>query len=184
MGRVEDFLPEKLIIGVLSSLPDGFDQVEPVLRDSFGEVDYRSEEIPFTFTSYYDAEMGTPILRKFYSFAEPADPGRLAAVKGETNLLEERWTGGGLRRVNLDPGLLGMGRLVLASTKGPGHRIALSNGIYAEVTLVFRAKDFHPLPWTYPDFRSKEYSRIFQEIRGIYHGQLRQLGFDRRLEGK
>jgi hypothetical protein len=184
MGTVEDFLPEKLIIGVLSSLPDGFDQVEPVLRDSFGEADYRSSDIPFTFTSYYDGEMGTPILRKFYSFTDPLDPARLADIKSTTNRLEERWAGDGLRRVNLDPGLLGMGRLVLASTKGPGHRIALSNGIYAEVTLVFRAKDFQPLPWTYPDFRSLEYRRIFREIRDMYHGQLRSLGFDRRLEGK
>ncbi len=184
MGRIEDFLPEKLVIGVLSSLSDGFDSVEPVLRDSFGEVDYRSGDIPFTFTSYYDAEMGTPILRRFYAFTEPIDPGRLAGIKSATNLLEERWAGDGLRRVNLDPGLLGMGRLVLASTKGPGHRIALSGGIYAEVTLVFRAKNFQALPWTYPDFRSAEYNLIFREIRDIYHGQLRSLGFDRRLEGK
>lgn len=182
MGSIEDFLPEKLVVGVLSSLPDGFGEVERALNDVLGVIDYRGDAIPFTFTSYYDDEMGTPIFRRIYSFRELIDPSSLADIKCAANELEERWRRGSGRRVNLDPGLLGMGRLVLASTKGPGHRIALRRGIYAEVTLVYRAKTFQPLPWTYPDFRSPEYHRILNEIREIYHGQLKELGFGKRLE--
>ncbi len=177
VGTITDFMPEKLIIGVLSSLPDRFVRVEPQLREEFGAIDYSSEELAFTYTTYYDDEMGTPIFRKFYAFREPIDPQRLASVKRRSNKLEGVWGEAGHRRINLDPGLLGLGRLILASTKGPGHRIPLSEGIYAEVTLFFRAGSYQALPWTYPDFRSEAYQKILKDIRAMYHKQLKELGF-------
>lgn len=176
MGAIDEFVPEKLIIGVLSSLPDRFCTVQPILEDEFGTIDYISEEIPFSFTRYYDQEMGTPIFRRFYAFKQPVTPDSLSAVKRRSNDLESKWAVGDKRRVNLDPGLLSLGRLVLASTKGPGHRIALADGIYAEVTLYYRAKRFQTLPWTYPDFRSDEYGAILREIREIYQNQLTDMG--------
>jgi hypothetical protein len=58
------------------------------------------------------------------------------------------------RRVNLDPGLLSLYNLVLASTKSFAHRIYLRDGIYAEVTLLYQAGKFSPLAWTYPDYQT------------------------------
>ena len=79
------------------------------------------------------------------------------------------------RKINLDPGLLDLNRLVLATTKHAGHRIPLAEGIYAEITLHYRRGRFEPLPWTYPDYRSEEYQRILLELREIFHGQLKHL---------
>ena len=42
------------------------------------------------------------------------------------------------RPLNLDPGYLTLGKLVLASTKDFAHRIYLGRGIYAEMTLFYR----------------------------------------------
>jgi hypothetical protein len=148
------------------------------LEEHFGEIDYTSEELLFSWTSYYNEEMGSPIFRKFFSFKELVDPGILSSVKMKSNDLEDFWKREGRRHVNLDPGLLGLGRLVLASTKGPGHRIALEAGIYAEITLYYRAKHFQVLPWTYPDFRSPEYQVILGDIRDLYHSQIKAAGWD------
>jgi hypothetical protein len=59
---------------------------------------------------------------------------------------------GGPRPANLDPGLLSAHNLVLASTKAHAHRVYLSDGIFAEVTLVYRHGMYQPLEWTYPDY--------------------------------
>jgi len=79
-----------------------------------------------------------------------------------------------LRRVNIDPGYLDLSRLVLASTKDFSHRIYLNQGVYAETTLIFKAKTFQPLEWTYPDYRTSEYIEIFNQIREIYNQQIKK----------
>ncbi|MDP2044240.1 MAG: DUF4416 family protein [Candidatus Omnitrophota bacterium] len=40
--------------------------------------------------------------------------------------------------------------------------------MFAEVTLSYRGDSFSPNEWTYPDFRSKEYINIFNQIRELY----------------
>jgi hypothetical protein len=168
MGTLKPFAPEKLVIGVLSSLPSSWEDVFSDLERLFGPSDYRSAGIPFTFTRYYDAEMGVPIERRFYSCRDLVDPERLADVKLRTNALEDGYRQAARRRVNLDPGLLSLSRVALATTKEAAHRIPLRRGIYAEVTLIFEKGGFRPLPWTYPDYRTDRYREIFREIRALY----------------
>lgn len=138
----------------------------------FGPVDYESGEIPFTFTDYYSAEMGDGIRRVFLAVAELCDPSRLAEVKRETDRIETHFAVDGRRQVNLDPGMLTLGRLILASTKDNAQRIPLRDGIYAEITLLYRRRGFVPLQWTYPDYRSPAYHRVLAEIRSRYKAQL------------
>ena len=175
MGAIEAFKAENLIIGVLSTLENGEIEVREILEREFGPADLVSDDIEFNFTSYYDSEMGAGIRRMFYSFSRLVDPAELPRIKHRTNELEENWAADGNRRVNLDPGLLDLNRLILATTKNVGHRIPLQDGIYGEVTLIYMKKDFHPLPWTYPDYRSPEYISILKEIRTLYRNKLKQL---------
>jgi hypothetical protein len=107
------------------------------------------------------------------AFERLIDPGRLAEIKLLTNGLEQEWSEGGRRRINLDPGYVSRSKLVLATTKNHGHRIYLGRGIYAEVTLTYRDKDYRPWPWTYPDYRTESYREILRAIRGIYLAQLK-----------
>ena len=58
------------------------------------------------------------------------------------------------RPLNLDPGLLTLGKFMLATTKDQGHRIYLRDGIFAEVTLHYQAGTWEPWPWPDPERRA------------------------------
>ena len=176
MGRNSSFKREKLILPVLFTDPGALAGASTALIRRFGPVDYRSGELPFTFTRYYEREMGKGIRRLFLSFEKPVDPAALSSIKRFTNRIEARFQGDRGRRINLDPGLLDLNRLLLATTKYAGHRIPLRRGIYAEITLHFREGRFQALPWTYPDFRSPEYREILLTVRELFHRQLKQRG--------
>jgi len=180
MGENHFFQKEKLVLGALYSSDMGDKEraeTEDLFQSAWGPWDYRSDDISFNFTDYYEEEMGPNLLRRFYSFQQLRSPEELAAIKVFTNSWEsERFFPGGGRRVNLDPGFLSLGRLMLATTKNRAHRIPLSQGIYAEVTLMYQGKAFQALPWTYPDFRDPGYQEILLEIRRLYREQLRSVG--------
>ena len=165
----------KLIVGMLSPAEKLFREVEKVLEERFGKIDFSSKLIPFTYTKYYDKEMGPGILRKFISFKELIDAGRIAEIKNHSCRLEKQFSSPrGARRINLDPGYVSGAKLVLATTKDYDHRVYLRDGIYAEGTLHFRNGSFESHPWTYPDYRTEEYIEIFNKIRTLFLEQLRK----------
>src|SRR5690349_17435970 len=110
MGRAGAYTRQKLVLGVLTSCPGSREQILAAAREEWGREDYVSPLIPFTWSHYYDAEMGTPIHRLFVSFERLVDPSCLADIKVRSNTLEERWRDGEKRTVNLDPGLLALSR--------------------------------------------------------------------------
>ncbi len=175
MGTIKEPLPVKLVMPMISGYAELFETAAAALVDHFGPIDYRSPILPFAHTTYYEAEFGPDLERCFLSFETLVDPGSLAEIKVLTNTLEGRWQEGGRRRINLDPGYVSLAKLVLATTKNHGHRIYIGQGIYAEVTLTYRNKDYRPLPWTYPDYRAEAYLEILRTIRGIYLSQLGRL---------
>lgn len=179
MGDAGKPAQTRLFCGMLAADNALFTRAEALLEEAFGAIDSASSIIPFTFTDYYAAEMGTGLLRKFVSFAPPVDPGRLADIKLLTIELERKLAEAGepmRRRVNLDPGYVTPAKVVLATTKNFAHRICLGQGIYAEITLNFDRKGciFHD--WTYPDFRSEFYARYLLELRELCMAQAREGG--------
>lgn len=135
----------------------------------FGPVAAVSDAFDFTETNYYDAEMGAGLKKQFWVFAAPIDPGRLAAIKRQTNLWEAEYAALEAhpepRPLNLDPGYLTLAKLVLASTKDHAHRMYLADGIYAEVTLAYRRGGWQPHDWTYPDYRRADFQQFFTRCR-------------------
>jgi hypothetical protein len=176
MGTAGAFTPEKLVLGVLTSRPEIRREIAAAAGETWGPVDYESSLLPFTWSHYYDEEMGTPIQRFFLSLETLVDPSCLAVVKQTANLLEERWHVGRRRTVNLDPGLVALSRFILATTKENAHRIPLSGGIYAEVTLLWVKGSYRGLEWTYPDYRSEPVIAILNHIRSVYKDQLKKPG--------
>lgn len=176
MGRISSPRPVKLFVGALTSLPALVTQVEDRLSVEFGPMDLQSGPYPFSDTHYYDLEMGTPIERYFFGFSGLNSPEALAAIKIKTNSIEELFAAENqqvARPVNLDPGYLELAKVVLASTKNFYHRILLSDGIYAEVTLHYENGAWQPLPWTFPDFRSGRYNDFFTRLREKYRADLK-----------
>jgi len=172
MGTAHAFVPEQLVVAVLSSRPGRLAEARSALGERFGPVAFASDPVPWNFTAYYDAEMGPGIVRLFWAFERLVDPAELAAIKLSTNAVEDSFREGGDRKLNLDPGLLTLSRFVLATTKDHAHRIPLRDGIYAEVTLTFEHGAFRPLPWTYPDYRTDGVRAILKEIRDRYRERL------------
>jgi len=158
--------PAKLVVGLLSSGRNLLAQAESALVEGFGTVTVKSLEMPFSFTDYYEKEMGPNLTRQWVAFHGLVEPDQLGDFKQTTGRLEKRFRGpNGQRRVNLDPGLLSLHNLVLASTKGFAHRICLRDGIYAELTLLFQAGKFQSLAWTYPDYQTEVCQKFLLQCR-------------------
>ena len=123
----------------------------------------------FEETDYYEKSMGGPLLKTLWAFEALATPSELAAWKQETNRWERDYARDHptdvARPLNLDPGYLTLGKLVLASTKDHAHRIYLHSGIYAEVTLGYRKGRWHNWEWTYPDYRREDVQAFFTSCR-------------------
>ena len=173
MAEAREFQRCALIIGVLSTLESQHDRLIAVLEDNFGPVDMHSPVLDFSFTDYYDAEMGGRPVRYLLLFRNLIDPSALADIKTLTNELEKQFSLDGNRRINLDPGTLSLANLVLATCKDRSHRIALKDGIYGETTLIYQDHDFQRLPWTYADYSSEEVRSILRSFRARYRELLK-----------
>lgn len=170
-----DFPKEKLICGILFNSSTNLNTALDFLKANIGEIDYQSPDESFSkFTTYYNDEIGGEVFRVFVSFKELVDPSSLADIKLKTNSFEAIHAINNKRPINLDPGLISTGRLILATTKNASHRIALHSGIYVEMTLFFSKNEFTALPWTYPDFSSDDVRHHMFNIRNLYKKQYKQ----------
>lgn len=173
MGTVHKPDPVKLIASVLAGNPRWILEARTALIRALGPIDLESELLSFDHTDYYTAEFGPGLQRQILAFERLVSADELPAIKRQTNDLEWSLWGDNRRRVNLDPGYVSLGKLVLASTKDHAHRLYLGQGIYGEVTLTYQRGCFRPWPWTYPDYASERYCDLFAEIRRRYKAQLK-----------
>jgi hypothetical protein len=187
MAQIHAPLPVKLIVGILTSVSEILPEAEKLLSEAYGPIDARSELFPFIWTHYYDAEMGSPIYRCFLSFTTLIESSTIAEIKIKTNAIESALLSrypSIARPINLDPGYLEQSKIVLASTKNFFHRILISQGIYAEVTLHYQDGRWCSFPWTFPDYKSEHYHSFFTSLRDCYRRQLNDAGFKIRLPKK
>lgn len=173
MGVIKSIEPVKLIIGFIFKEEKIFNKAKVALEKQFGIPDFESQRLVFNHTDYYEKELGIGLRRKFISFRKLIRPDKLSKIKIATNKIEDKFSKGKARLINIDPGYLDLAKLVLASTKDFKHRIYLSKGIFAEITLFYQNKSFQTWEWTYPDYRTNEYIGIFNYIRGIYARQIK-----------
>ncbi|OGS36392.1 MAG: hypothetical protein A2293_03690 [Elusimicrobia bacterium RIFOXYB2_FULL_49_7] len=172
MGIVRKPESVKLFAGIIAESNKAIENLTRILTVRWGEIDVESKSIQFDFTSYYEREMGKNLIRKWVGFAKLINPGEIAGIKTETNNIEQETAVSEKRRINIDPGYLALSKVVLASTKDFSHRIYLDKGIYAEITLLYRDKEFIPLAWTYSDYQSETATSFFKNLRQQYHRQL------------
>jgi hypothetical protein len=175
MGKIIKPHPVKLIVGFIFKDESFYQKSKIILERAFGKIDFESQTLTFSHTDYYQKEFGRNLLRKFASFKELIHREALPRIKIYTNGIESKLSQEKRRRINIDPGYLDMAKLVLASTKDYKHRIYLNKSIYAEITLFYQDKTFQPWEWTYRDYRTPEYIRIFNQIRQIYAEQLKKI---------
>jgi hypothetical protein len=166
-----------LVVAAFSRHPEAVSWAEEQLQPVYGPIALRSADYAFHHTRYYEPQMGTSLRKRLIVFEPQIAPDCLPAVKQHTIQLERQLAESGgypePRPLNLDPGLLQLGKFLLASTKDQSHRIYLRDGIFAEVTLRFHDGAFEPWPWTYADYREPEILRFLAEARARLYERLR-----------
>ncbi len=176
MGIITEPGPVKLIIGMLSQDTSLFEAIKDNLQQEYGPLDIESNVLQWEHTQYYEKEMGAGLKRQFVFFRDLIHPGIIADIKLKTDETEKKHLNKRSGRIiNLDPGYLDTAKLVLATTKDFSHRIYLNKGIYGEVTLIYSGGFYQALPYTFPDYRTKEYMDIFEQARGLYKKQIQAL---------
>jgi hypothetical protein len=169
MGEIHAPAPVLLLVAASSRYIEALDWARQRCAARYGPVALASDPFDFTETDYYTATMGADLKKQFCAFERLIDPAALADVKLESSRWEAEYAALARhpepRPLNLDPGYITPARLVLASTKDHAHRVYLRDGIYAEVTLMYRHRRWQPLEWTYPDFRREDYQRFFSQCR-------------------
>lgn len=169
MGFIRKPEKVKLIVGVIANDTALLGKVKRILEKKLhNTADFESPVLDFTYTEYYNKEMGGGLKRKFFSFKNNISLNNIEKIKLLTNSIEKRFSVDSKRPLNIDPGYIDLSKLVLFSTKDYSHRIHVGKGIFAEVTLYYKDKRFNFWPWTYPDYKSDDYLAIFNSIREIY----------------
>lgn len=179
MWELREPRPVKLIVGILASDERCLTAAGESVSAALGAFDLVSDIWSFEQTEYYADQIGPRILRQFVSVERLIDPGELAQIKHRTNAVEQELaatlSAPFPRPVNLDPGIIEPSKLILATTKNYAHRVYIGMRMYAEVTLIFDKGDWRALPYTYPDYRRREYQDFFSKVRDRLVEQLRSM---------
>jgi Domain of unknown function (DUF4416) len=176
MAEPRPVTPLLLIVAAFSRYPEVLAWAGEQIDSLFGTIGLVSLPFDFVQTRYYEASMGTGLKKCFFVCERLIEPNTMADAKLQTNLLEleaaTNWRKPEPRPLNLDPGLLSLGKFMLATTKDQAHRIYLRDGIYAEVTLHFHAGEFVVWPWTYADYQLPCVREFLKCARDYYRQRL------------
>ena len=77
-----------LIAGVLAAGDEALTLATSLMEARYGPARMATDPVPFTWTHYYDAEMGSGLTRQFLAFERPFYPGSLRAAKLATCAFE------------------------------------------------------------------------------------------------
>ncbi len=171
--------PSLLVVAAFSRHVSALDWAQNRLPSCFGPLECVSPDFDFHHTAYYASTMGTGLRKRLLVFSQLRPSDILPLTKNLAIGLEKELAVSGCfaetRPINLDPGLLQLGKFLLASTKDQSHRIYLQDGIYAETTLKFESKKFECWPWTYADYREPAIRQFLEEARSHLHAKVQAL---------
>lgn len=129
----------------------------------FGELSEQADIFEFTHTSYYAREMGAGLKKRFVAVSGFCARNSLVSAKQKATVIEDRFlTASGARALNIDPLLVSLENVVVASSKNFPHRIYLGEGVFGDLALIRRKTGFDVLPWTYPDYA--EHRPFFEAV--------------------
>lgn len=153
----------KLVIGIMYSDKELFEEVKKVLEEKFSRIeDFVSYD--FNFTRYYEEEMGPNLKKDVLIFEREIKEEQLAEIKKYTNSLEDNYRRNGNRRINIDPGYLTKEELILASNKKSNYKAEIGKNIYSHLTLRFENSKCVNTARTYPDYRTEKVQCFLTKI--------------------
>ncbi len=177
MSELREPFPGKLVMSIFAKTVELLEEASILCTDLWGDIEQVSGVLSFNQTDYYRPEFGTNLVRRFYCFKKLIPQNYLKSVKVHAHKLEYQNSIDGRRKFNIDPGLLTLERLILATGKNYAHRIYLGEGVFADLTLIFKQGSFRPLQWTYPDYASPESIEFWNGVRRLYLNELKERGY-------
>jgi hypothetical protein len=177
MSRIQPPPSVKFFLAAFGQNPQLLDLAIQKLAESFkeaklGEIDFQSPDFPFVETDYYHKEMGPGLVKRYLSWSNLLTPDLLVPLKLLAMELEGLYSQPSGRAVNLDPGYIFVGGLVLSTGKFSGHRLYLGQGLWGELTLHYHRGDFQGLPWTYLDYQKPQVLELLRQMRKSYINQM------------
>ena len=173
MGSIRQTPTDALLFfAIFSGSQECLDRTKDRLLEEYGPLLVLGPRISFTDTDYYDRTMGPGLRKEWFAVDRIIDQSDLGPLKIATQRLEglitEETSGGVKRPINIDPGMIDLGKVMLASTKNHAHRVYVGSGIFVEVTLYLCEGMWAGWPWTYPDYRRTEVHDFFTRAREEY----------------
>ena len=169
MGSPTFASPVAILLATISRHDDALSWACARITQHWGPIALRSATFNFDETDYYTEEMGPGLGKTFVVIDAPGDSAGLTDWKLLTNQWEHEYAALGLhgesRPLNLDPGYVTPAKLVLASTKDYAHRIYLRDGIFAEITLMYRGGRWQHHDFTFPDYRRADIQAFMEQAR-------------------
>ena len=140
-------------------------RVQNYLKKFYGE--FISETSPFElpYSRYYFEEMGNPLFKKFVATNYITEQINLASIKRHCMFIEEKFSLNEKRTVNIDPILLDVEKVLVATKKYRGNRIQIDKDLFLEIELWYHNGSFQPFLWTYLDY--KEHIKFFNETKKL-----------------
>ncbi len=169
-----DYEPVLPVVSILSPAINKMAAGVKKLKKSWENLVVCSPPFLFDQTDYYAEEIGQPLFRWWAYRDRLANPARLVDWKHTCADIENKLSKpDGSRTVNLDPGYLNFGLVVLASFKYDLQKIYLKERVYADPVLQYGEGNFSPFPWSFPDFKKPTYYQRLKKFRTRYK-QLRK----------
>lgn len=168
-----------MAVAMFSRHAEALDWATGKLVERYGPVRLQSPDWSFHHTSYYAPTMGPGLRKRIVVFERTVPPDCLPEAKHHAIALEAELAAtqhyAETRPINIDSGLLQLGKFLLASTKDHVHRIYLRDNIFAEVTLRFTQGVFEPWPWTFTDYREPEVVNFLGQARAFLYEKVVEL---------
>jgi len=161
------------MVSILARSDGPSEETRVELGALFGPEALVSPTYPFDLSDYYEREMGPGLLRTWVAFERLAPPDGLPGWKLACASVEDSLRSGESRRVNLDPGYLDAGKLVLASFKEAPDKIYMGRGVWAHTVLRYGFGRYEAPGSSFPDFRDGRFDRFMRDARRLYKSLLR-----------
>lgn len=143
------------------------------LINNFGEIEVISDEYLFSHSIYYKDEMGDSLTKRFIVFKNMIERDYISTVKNITDRIEKEYLSNNNRKINIDPAILTLENFILVTNKNFTHRIYLKDGVFADLTLIYKKKKgYTELPWTYADYSSDNTKKFLNKIRELFYKRL------------
>lgn len=174
MSVPEKFPPVMLVVSVLYNDKTLLEKVIEDLSVNFGKIILKSDPYKFDKTNYYKPEMGDNIERVWCCFTPLVDPSKLSEWKENCISIEKKYSINNKRNINIDPGYLDHGKLVLASCKTAADKIYMGRGVYAHTCLRYKKGLFYGPSHSFDDFIDGRFNSFFRLAKTLLKQLIRE----------